>query len=408
MEKRNYIPSFLIAYLISIGGINQVVGIVLKKSDGIMMMNLVPVAALLVLHFFISNKKKDLNLNKKALLFVYYIVSVIVVYKYAYRYSTIQYIEFLVYCFIPIYISFYKVDVEKILKYMMLFSVLVISISNDFFKSVSAGYETIGMSTTYNVLPFVIAAAIHFIYYRKKAGFWLWIGYGINIYYLFKVILLGNRGPIISLIVFALAVIIHRTNKDGTIRKTPVKTMFITLSIGIVTILLINNIESVILYVYRCLQSMDIELAFVSKSVAKLQRGDLSNGRSALYTFVIQSIKEHYLVGNGIASIYYNSHGSHVYPHNLFLQMWYDVGIIVSFPLFYLVAKTVKKTFFEFSISKDVMAILMLLFSLSIPRLCYSSEFWRTTTFWLLIMFTISPNLYQSQSKNSDLLEEGE
>ena len=62
MEKKNYIPSFLIAYLLSIGGINRLMGIVLKKGDGIMFMNLVPVAALLFLHFFISDKKQDLNL----------------------------------------------------------------------------------------------------------------------------------------------------------------------------------------------------------------------------------------------------------------------------------------------------------------------------------------------------------
>lgn len=397
MEKRNYIPSFLIAYLISIGGINQVVGILLKKSDGIMMMNLVPVAALLFLHFFISDKKQDLNLNKKALLFVYYIVSIIVIHKYAYRYTTISYTELLVYCFIPIYVSFYKIDAEKVLKYMMLFSMLVIPISNEFFKGVSAHYETIGMSTSYNVLPFVIAAAIHFIYYRKRAGSWLWLCYGINTYYLLKVIYLGNRGPIITLIVFALLVIMHKQNPDGTIRKSPGKTMFITLSVGVISILVINNIESIVLAVHGWLKSMNIEVAFITKSVAKINQGDLSNGRSKLFNFVIQGIKDNFLVGNGIASILYKSFGRYSYPHNLFLQMWYDVGIIVSLPLLWLVGKSVRKTMFDYSINKETVTMLMLLFTLSIPRLCYSSEFWRTTTFWLLIMFTISPNLYKKQ-----------
>ena len=402
MEKRNYIPSFLIAYLICIGGINQVMGILLKKSDGIMMMNLIPVAALLFLHFFISDKKQDLNLNKKALLFVYYIVSIIVVYKYSYRYSTISYVEFLVYCFIPIYISFYKIDVEKVLKYMMLFSTLVVPISNEFFKGVSAHYETIGMSTSYNVLPFVIAAAIHFIYYRERAGFWLWLCYGINTYYLLKVIYLGNRGPIISLIVFVLLVIMHKQNSDGTIRKSPGKTVFITLSIGIISILVVNNIESIILTVHGWLESMNIEVAFITKSIAKMNQGDLSNGRSSLFDFVIQGIKEHYLVGNGIASIAYKSFGRYSYPHNLFLQMWYDLGIIVSIPLLWLVGKSVRKTIFDYSISKETVTMLMLLFTLSIPRLCYSSEFWRTTMFWLLIMFTVSPNFYSSFKKNEE------
>ncbi len=398
MEKKNYIPSFIIAYLLSISGINQLMGIVLNKEDGIMMMNLIPVAGLLFLHFFISDKKQSLNLSKKALLFVYYIVGTIVVYKYATWQSTIQYIDFIVYCFIPIYVSFYKVDIEKILRFMMLFSVLIIPVSGEFFQSVSEQYETIGMSTTYNILPFVIAAAIHFIYYRKKASIWLWLGYGANIYYLVKVITLGNRGPIISIVVFGLLVILHKINKDGTLCKRPGKAILITLSVGIISILIINNIESILLSFDNWLKSMDIELAFVSKSVMKMGHGDLSNGRSDLYAFVIQGIKENYLIGNGIASVCYDSYGMYIYPHNLFLQMWYDVGIIVSLPLLWMVGKSVKKTFFDFSISKDVMAILMLLFSLSIPRLCYSSEFWTNIPFWLLIMFTISPNIYESKT----------
>ena len=405
MRKKNYLASFLIAYLLCIGGLNQIIGTIMNKTDGVMIMNLTLVAGLLILQFFLSNKKRDLNMNKKALLFVYYITSIIVVYRYAYKHSSIPYVNFIVYCFIPIYLSFYRIDVEKVLHFMMSFSVLILPISNEFFRSRGYSYETIGMSTSYNVLPFVLAAAIHFIYYRKKAGFWLWMGYGINIYYLLKVIYLGNRGPIITLIVFALPVILHKLNPDGTIRKTPGKTMSVVLIAGIISILVISNIESIILSVYRWLQSMDIELAFITKSVMKINNGDLSNGRNTLFAFVMEGIKKHYLVGNGIASTYYNSYGNYSYPHNLFLQMWYDIGIIVSLPLLYLVGKTIKKTFFEFRISKDLMAILMLLFSLSIPRLCYSSEFWGNIPFWLLIMFTISPNIYEAPKDNVEIEE---
>lgn len=406
MKKRNYIPSFLVAYLLSIKGLNQVMGIVLGRSDGIMIMNLVPVAAILALHFFLSDKKNDLNMDKKALLFVYYIVSIIICYKYAIRKTTLYYEEVLVYCFIPIYVSFYKIDVKTVLRWMMFFSALVIPISNDFFKSVSTGYETIGMSTTYNVLPFVIAAAIHFIYYRKNAGFWLWMGYGINIYYLVKIILLGNRGPIISLIVFGILVIMHGMDSDGTIKKSTGKNMFITLAIGVATILIISNIENMILSFHSWLQSMNMELAFVTKSVRKIGHGDITNGRQALFDFVIQGIKDNYLLGNGIASIKYKSFGRYGYPHNLFLQMWYDLGVIMSLPLLFVVWKSIKKTMFEYIKNKDIVTMLILLFTLSIPRLCYSSEFWASTPFWLLIMFTISPNIYEVSKETEDIKKE--
>ncbi len=407
MEKKNYIPSFLVAYMLSLGGLNHMMGILLKKSDGIMIMNLVPVAAMLVLHFFISDKKNDLNMDKKALLFVYYIVSIIICYKYAMRKTTLHYEELFVYCLIPIYISFYKINVETVLKWMMVFSTLIIPFSNDFFKSVTADYETIGMSTTYNILPFVVAAAIHFIYYHKKAGFWLWLGYGINVYYLLKVILLGNRGPIISLVVFVIMVVMHRADSDGNIKKSTGRNVFITLAVGIAAILVIGNIESIILSFHKWLQSVNVELAFVTKTVRKIGSGDITNGRQELFKFVFQGIKEHYLLGNGVASITYKSFRRYSYPHNLFLQMWYDLGIIISLPLLFVVWKSIKKTVFDYIKNKDIVAMLILLFTLSIPRLCYSSEFWVSIPFWFLIMFAISPNIY-TQTKNEETVSSEE
>ncbi len=407
MKKKNYIPSLLIAYLLSISAINRMMGIVLDKSDGIMIMNLIPVAALLALHFFMSDKKKDLNMNKSSLLFVYYIVSVIVVYKYAAIRTTLSYTNVFVYCFIPVYLSFYKVDVEKILKYMMFFSALLIPVSGQYFKSLGYSYETIGMSATYSILPFVIAAATHFMYYRKKIGFFISIGYAINIYYLLQIVYFGNRGAIITLMVFSLLVFLNRTNSEGTIKKTTGKAFFITVLVGIISILVVSNIEIIILTVHKWLSSMGIEFAFISKSVVKMSRGDLSNGRNSLFDFVIQGIGEHFLVGNGISSIWYKSFGRFPYPHNLFLQMWYDLGIIVSLPLLFMVGKAFKRTLFDSTISKGAMVLFVFLFSLSIPRLCYSSEFWGSTPFWLLMMFTISPNIYDDNSvKVKDCLED--
>lgn len=403
MAKRNYLPTFIVAYLLCIGGLNQLMGIILNRKDGIMIMNLIPVAGLLALHFFISDKKNDLNLDKKALLFVYYIVSIIVVYKYAFRYTTISYTELIVYCFIPIYVSFYKVNVEKLLKFMILFSVLVLPVSNEFFVDVGrSGYETIGMSTTYNALPFVLAAVLHFWYYRKNAGFYMWIGYAVNIYYLFNVVFLGNRGPIISLVVLGILLILHKFKLDGTIKKSTTRTTIITIMVGIVVVYVINDFEEILFSAYKWLRSVDIEISALSKTINKLGQGDLSNGRNFVFDFTINGIRENYLIGNGIGTIFYNSFYRISYPHNLFLQMWYDLGIIVSLPMLWLIGKATRTTFFKNSVTKDYLVILILLFVLSIPRLCYSSEFWTNIPFWLLIMFTISPNLYRGEIDNSN------
>lgn len=393
-EKQSRLVSFMQAYLLSLGALNQIMGIFLKKSDGIMIMNMAPIAALIALHFFISDKKRDLNMNKRALLFVYYIVSIIVVYKYAFRHTTFTYSYALVYCFIPIYLSFYKVNVEKILKYMVFISALVLPVSNEFFKDVGGGFETIGMSTTYNVLPFVVAAWLHYWYYRKNSGILMWIGYGINIYYLFQVIIYGNRGPMISLIVFAIFLLLHKFNDDGKMKKNAVKKMVISILIGTGVVLILNNLEDIIISLHKWLLSMDIEISALTKSVSQIRKGDLSNGRDAVFEFAVEGIKSNFFIGNGIATTFYNSFYTIAYPHNLFLQLWYDLGVIVPLPMFYLIGKATKKTLLDSSLKKDCAVMLMLLYTLSIPRLCYSFEFWTDIPFWLLIMYTISPNLY--------------
>lgn len=401
-ERQNNLISFMQAYLLSLGGLNQIMGIVLGRKDGIMIMNMLPIAGLIAIHFFTSNKKRELNMNKKALLFVYYIVSVIAVYKYAYRHTTYSYTYALVYCFIPVYLSFYKVDVEKILKYMMFFSVLVLPISSDFFQRGGSAYVTIGMSTTYNVLPFVIAAALHFWYYKKNAGIWVWIAYLINIYYLIQVIFYGNRGPLVALVVFGILLILHKTTAEGKMNKNGTRAVVVTILVGALIIYIINNFVDLLIVIDNWLDSMGITINALTKSIYKLNKGDISNGRDWILEYTKKGIAEKYLFGNGISTILYNSNGRVVYPHNLFYQLWYDLGIIVSIPIFYLLGKATFVTIFKSNLKKDYSVIMILLFTISIPRLCFSTEFWTTIPFWFLIMYTISPNLYGMNDSGED------
>lgn len=394
MEKRNNLVTFMQAYLLSLGGINEAMGIIMGKGDGIMIMNLIPIAGLIALHFVISDKKNDLNLDKKALLFVYYVISVIIVYKYAYRRTTLEYEEAFTYIFIPIYLSLYKVDVEKLLKYMVFFSALIVPFSKQIFNIGGYYYETIGMSTTYNILPFIVAAILHFWYYRKNAGFLMWLGYGINIYYFVMAVRYGNRGPMVALMALVVLIWLHKFSADGKMKENRTRTVIITTLVGMVVILLVYNFETVLLSVHNWLRSMNIEIAAITKSVQKLDAGNLSNGRDYIFEFTFKGIKENMLLGNGIASMFHRSYYTIAYPHNLFLQFWYDLGIFVSIPLLGLSVRAIIKTIFKAHLSKEYATMLMLLFSISIPRLCYSAEFWTNIPFWFLIMYTISPNIY--------------
>ncbi len=408
--KKEYLTSFIVAYVIAIKGMNQLIGAILGRTNGIMMISLIFVSGLLVLHFFISDKNENLNLNKKSLLFVYYIVSVIVVYKYAYKYGSASYEELFVFVLIPIYLSFYKIDVEQVLKYLTFLSVLILPFSGMFFKSTATiAFETIGMTASYNTLIFVVAAALHFWYYRKNAGFLMWVGYLANIYYLIKILTLGNRGVFVSIAVFLVLLLLHDTDKNGKINKNNYKKVLITLVVGILVIYVVNNFEEILGAIDKWLKSMGMEISAISKNVHKLEQGDITNGRQIITEFTKKGIKEKMLLGNGISTMLHNSGYTMAYPHNIFLQLWYDLGIFVSIPLFCLIAKATIKTFFDSSISKEYSVLLIFLYTLSIPRLCVSSQLWVDISFWFLMMYTITPNLYEKHNYGvSDDFEEKE
>ena len=348
------------------------------------------------------------ELDKKALLFVYYIVSVIVVYKYAYRRTTLEYEEAFTYIFIPIYLSLYKVDVEKLLKYMLFFSVLLLPVSGKIFEIGGHRYATIGMSTSYNMLSFVVATILHFLYYRENAGFLMWIGYAVNLFYLFMIISYGNRGPIVALMTLGILLWLHKFNKNGEMKQNKTRTIVITVVIGIGVILFVYNFEAILLTINNWLNSIGVEIGALTKSVHMFESGDLSNGRSVIYEFTFEGIKKNYLLGNGIASMFHRSFYTIAYPHNLFLQMWYDLGVIVSIPLLIVTVKTIFKTLFYSSVSKHYAVALILLFAISVPRLCYSEEFWTNIPFWLLLMYSISPNIYEDSNQRTKISSEEE
>ena len=403
--KKEYLTSFIVAYVIAVKGMNQLIGAILGRTDGIMMISLIFISGLLVLHFFISDKNENLNLNKKSLLFVYYIVSIIAVYKYAYQYGSVSYEELFVFVLIPIYISFYKIDVKQVLKYLTFLSVLILPFSGTFFKSnATIGFETIGMTASYNTLVFVVAAALHFLFYKKNAGILMWLGYAINIYYLVKILTLGNRGVFISIVVFFVLLLLHEFDENGKIKKNKAKTIFIVTVVGCLVIYVVNDFENILRTIDIWLKSMSIEISAISKNVQKLAQGDITNGRQMITIFTKEGIKNKPFFGNGISTMLRNSGYTIAYPHNVFLQLWYDLGIFVSIPLFYMIVKATIKTFFDSSISKDYSILLIFLYTLSIPRLCVSSQLWVDIPFWFLMMYTITPNIYEN-SESSDLEE---
>lgn len=203
-----------------------------------------------------------------------------------------------------------------------------------------------------------------------------------NILFLF---IYGNRGASLTLIIFLLV---------EFYKKIKLKKICILLLV-VFSLILRTKIDEikyiltkVILFI---LTNFNLESYSVRKILIMLDRGlaSSSSGRDKLYKLALQMGEENFLLGNGIGT-YREIRGT--YPHNLFLEIYVQFGI-VGIIIFSLV---IIKLLFKIKLKKEEeYSILIILFILSIPRLMLSSSLWERPEFWGAIGYL----LYLSQER---------
>lgn len=138
------------------------------------------------------------------------------------------------------------------------------------------------------------------------------------------------------------------------------------------------------------LDSLVQKLGVRSYSIAKLKmqldRGleAASSGRDSIYATTFEQIMKNPMLGNHIESIGENGE----YAHNLFLQVgldWGLLGIVVLVFLLILVMRTVRNS----TINPSERLLLIVITSMSLGRLMFSSTYWLRPEFWMMIGLTL-------------------
>ncbi|MDM1447992.1 O-antigen ligase family protein [Myroides odoratimimus] len=371
--KKSNVNSIVIALLLCANPITWV----LQFSNVIVV---IIIAALLIAMFnngimFLFDTKKIL-LSLSMILFL--CVSMLIEPKN--EYVVLYFYEFLVFGIPALFISSLKFSKKALyysialLSFVMLPFISSIDFGNSAFDKVDYGFW---MGISYGLLRFILPLLLCVFFIKRLAIRFLLVL--VSLFYIFTLLKYGSRGTLLSIVFFL--VVFYFINRGLSLRQG-LKFVFIG------TFLLIG------LQIY--LTANSDTFFFLRKTESLGGGGDLSNGRGQLFSKAIDGIIEKPFYGNGIGAFEY-LHGT--YPHNFLLHMSYEGGIFYSM-FFLLILLTCIYNCFKGKVSKENLIYLLLLFSISIMELLFSSIYWRSQVFWLFIGFVISKKYLNNESSD--------
>lgn len=323
-------------------------------------------------------RKEQYQVCTSSIIWCLYIICIYFVSKYIWRSSQFYPMLIIFYAFIPMIISCQKINAEKVLRYALYISCLSIFYLKELFALQYEGYNQASMGNSYSVVTGLIAFFIHFSYYRKESDIHIKLVYIYNVFLLFRLLLTGNRGAILSLIICGIVLIL---NKQTMIKRQII--LIIVCTIAIVSYLNINNILKII---FPFINKIGIQMpSFILKTtdlIGESSRG-IDNGRNVLYQTLFGYINKNPIVGYGIGSI--PTYTNYPWAHNYLLQFWFEGGIILL-----LIAVIVFAWYLIFLIGnkkerKEELIIAILVFCECVPRYLISNDPWRGTAVWLMM-----------------------
>lgn len=209
---------------------------------------------------------------------------------------------------------------------------------------------------------------------------------------LMMIIIMGSRGPMLSLAIYwILLVIKHIHNSENMVRYFIAFFLFVTI-IRIIWL----NFDIMVLKLDLILRNMGFSSRtlsiFLSDSV------DFSSGRINIYSFIIGCIKERPFLGYGLAGDRVLLGGT--YPHNIFLEILVQFGIIIGSLIIVLIIYLCIKAMFN---NKDKVEtdLALLFFGIGFVQLLVSGSYLTSGNFWLFMSICInSTNAIKYKSYN--------
>ncbi len=265
-----------------------------------------------------------------------------------------------------------KADIKKVFYYGSIATIVFLMITS---LQGFADAKSSAFNFGYALIPgFISTFYVFFNAWKKKkqcrAALWMciWIAESLVL------IRFCSRGNLIQIYVFAIlsAIILFRKKILG----------FIGIIAGIAAVVFIRPI---IIAMYNIMVSLNIFISVIWKNYWLITTSDQSllHGRTDLYSAVWEGLDmKTALFGHGVGA-YEMIMGTYV--HNIFLQIFYETGLIGLVCMGLILFVFVKMMFSRANTIYETELYIMV-FVLAFVKLFFSSVHWRTSAFWFMVM----------------------
>ena len=304
--------------------------------------------------------------------------------------------KFLFYGVTAFLITYREFSIKKVYQTITIASILLIPYiaKNNFFNL--STFSTIDyqllMTMSYRLLPGILTSIICLIS-KDENKYMKLISVLILLIFGYTYINMANRGAMLAVVFFVLAIYMYNKIKDLTL-----KNVCIIIVIVILLIVVIVNIIPILYQVKAILDNFGITFRTIDKMIYLLENDiELTNGREGIYEKAIEDTKETYILGNGIG-MYEDKYNSG-YIHNLFIQIVYEGGLIWSTLFGVWIIMSIKKFT---KLNEEQKQFIIFLIAIAIVQLLFSSYYWGSQKFWFLIAYMFQVKINNENIKGDE------
>ncbi len=375
-----FLNSILLAFIIDTPALNLILSTYVPNFEGSFLMLMFEISAVgIIVSGFFSVRYR---VERKLALFCLFILTGYFLTVIFASYTDLSVSHFFCYTiFSIIAVMFLKVDSRITLRTTMILTCFGIPIINKLFNASGYNYETISMGLSYAFMPAIIGTIIYmYVYYKQdsKGEKVIDVVFAIvNLLYAFRIFQFGSRGVVLTILcglAYVFCFYYDSTNNRIWFKGWKVLVLFAIL------VIVVMNATVVLKAIEMWIESLGLHINAINKIFRLIDStGDISNGRMDIYLVTLKGIIESPIYGHGYSTTAHNLGIN--YPHNFFLQLLYDGGLVLTVPITTMVVTGIKN--WSENCSKAEYSLIAFLIIISIPGALFSGNLWENNRLWI-------------------------
>lgn len=306
-----------------------------------------------------------------------------------------DYYMFFRYAILGLYFSMFIIDYKSLIKYWYKASIIgffILNIYIDFYRSTN-GYMDFGVNMTYCFIGFI--TYLYSDLYKYK--FQKMVTLLLTIFSFIQILTDGNRS---SLIICVLILLFYEINK---LKKTNILRNLTRLMLGVNILLYVTlNIKDILISLNKYMNNIGVYSYAITRYINMINDGfssiaSESAGRDIITKQAIDIIEKANLMPNGIG--YFNFATGVIYPHNIFLEIAIDFGILGIVSLIIITTLILIKNRCTGKKNKLYKNIVAMTFIYSLTRLIFSGRYITEPLLWIGIGLVV---FYKNKKEGYD------